>query len=154
MMASTAADDGKPLRLQLTLNWPCERLERRLRRLSTNNSRRTRDPVTVRMVSVVRDVNASKQALQLLRTHYERLKEQVDERTHALAKANDQVTREIEERGQSEARFAVAFHLAPVPMVVSLLDGFRIPDVNEAFVDTLGHAAAETIGRIPISVRR
>ena len=61
--------------------------------------------------------------------------------------ANRQVSREIEGREQSEARFAATFRLAPVPMMVSLADGFRILDMNEAFVGTLGHAAAETVGR-------
>jgi len=106
----------------------------------------SKDPVPIRMISVVRDVTANRQAQQLLRTHYEGLEVQVGERTRALADANRQVTREVEDREQSEARFTAAFRLAPVPMMVSLLDGFRILDVNEAFVDTLGHAAAETIG--------
>lgn len=104
-------------------------------------------PAPVRMISVVRDVTANRQAQQLLRAHYANLEEQVGERTRALADANDQVTLEVEGREQSEARFAAAFRLAPVPMVVSLLDSFRILDVNEAFVGTLGHAAADTIGR-------
>jgi len=107
----------------------------------------SKDRIPVRMVSVVRDVTANRQAQQLLRTHYEGLEEQVGERTRALADANRQVTREIEGREQSEARFAAAFRLAPVPMVVSLLDSFRILDVNKAFAATLGHAAADTIGR-------
>jgi len=107
----------------------------------------SKDRIPVRMVSVVRDVTANRQAQQLLCNHYEGLEVQVGERTRALADANRQVTREVEDREQSEARFAAAFRLAPVPMMVSLLDGFRILDVNEAFVDTLGHAAAETIGQ-------
>jgi len=107
----------------------------------------SKDPVPVRMLSVVRDVTANRQAQQLLRDHYGRLEEQVGERTRALANANRQVTREVEGREQSEARFAAAFRLAPVPMMVSLVDGFRILDVNEAFAATLGHAAADTIGR-------
>ena len=107
----------------------------------------TKDRIPVRMVSVVRDVTANRQAQQLLRHHYEGIEAQAGERTRALADANRQVTREVEGREQSEARFAAAFRLAPVPMMVSRLDGFRILDVNEAFVDTLGHAAAEAIGR-------
>jgi len=113
----------------------------------------TKDPVPARMLSVVRDVTANRQAQQLLRIHYEGLEEQVGEGTRALADANKQVTREIEGREQSEARFAAAFRLAPVPMMVSLLDGFRILDVNEAFAGTLGHAAAETIGRTADDLR-
>ena len=105
------------------------------------------DPVPVRMVSVIRDVTANRQAQQLLRSHYERLEVQIGERTRALADANRQVSQEIEEREQSEARFAAAFRLAPVPMMVSLVDGFRILDVNEAFVATLGYTVAEAIGR-------
>ncbi len=107
----------------------------------------SKDRIPARMISVIRDVTANRQAQQLLRHHYERLEEQVGERTRALADANQQVTREVEGREQSEARFAAAFRLAPVPMVVSLLDGFRILDVNEAFVGTLGYAATDTIGR-------
>ncbi len=107
----------------------------------------SKDRIPIRMVSVVRDVTTNRQAQALLRDLNERLEERVEERTHALADANTQVMREIEEREHSEARFAAAFRLAPVPMVVSLLDGFRILDVNEAFVGTLGHAAADTIGR-------
>ena len=104
-------------------------------------------PIPVRMISVVRDVTESRQAQARLRDLNERLEERVGERTRALADANRQVTREIEGREQSEARFAAAFRLAPVPMMVSLLDGFRILDVNEAFTATLGHAAADAIGR-------
>ena len=107
----------------------------------------TMDRIPVRMVSVVRDVTANRQAQLLLRQHYEGIEAQAGERTRALADANRQVTREAEGREQSEARFAAAFRLAPVPMMVSRLDGFRILDVNEAFVDTLGHAAADAIGR-------
>ncbi len=104
-------------------------------------------PIPVRMVSVVRDVTASRQAQDLLRRSHEVLEEQVGEQTRALADANRQVTREVEGREQSEARFAAAFRLAPVPMKVCLLEGLRILDVNEAFAATLGHTAADAVGR-------
>jgi PAS domain S-box-containing protein len=104
-------------------------------------------PIPVRMVSVVRDVTANRQAQELLRRLNERLEGRVGERTRALADATTQLTREIEGREQSEARFAAAFRLAPVPMMAMLLEGFRILDVNEAFAATLGHSAADAIGR-------
>jgi len=104
-------------------------------------------PIPVRMVSVVRDVTASRQAQELLRGLNERLEERVGERTRSLADANEELAREIEDREQSEARFAAAFRLAPVPMVAMLLDDFRILDVNEVFAAALGHTAADAIGR-------
>ena len=104
-------------------------------------------PIPVRMVSVVRDVTARRQAQTLLRGLNETLEERVGERTVALADANRQLTQEIEGRAQSEARFAAAFRLAPVPMKVCLLADLCILDVNEAFSATLGHAAADAVGR-------
>ncbi|MDQ2803716.1 MAG: PAS domain S-box protein [Pseudomonadota bacterium] len=104
-------------------------------------------PIPVRMVSVVRDVTASRQAQTLLRRSHEALEARVEERTHALADASDQLTREIEERERSEERFAAAFRLAPVPMMATLLEDLRILDVNEAFTGTLGHTAADARGR-------
>ena len=106
-----------------------------------------RGPIPVRMISVVRDVTESRQAQAVLRRSHEALEERVGERTRALADANRQVTLEAEGREHGEARFAAAFRLAPVPMMVSLLEGFRILDVNEAFAATLGHAAADAVGR-------
>ena len=104
-------------------------------------------PIPVRMVSVVRDVTARRQAQTLLHDLNETLEARVGERTIALEGANRQLTQEIEGRAQGEARFAAAFRLAPVPMVVCLLEGFRILDVNEAFAATLGHTAADAVGR-------
>ena len=48
---------------------------------------------------------------------------------------------------QSEERFAKAFRLAPVPMMLTTLDGFTILDVNDAFASAMGTANAEAIGK-------
>ncbi len=44
---------------------------------------------------------------------------------------------------QSEERFAKAFRLAPVPMMLTTLDGFKILDINDAFTQTFGVTAAD-----------
>jgi PAS domain S-box-containing protein len=44
---------------------------------------------------------------------------------------------------QSEERFAKAFRLAPVPMTLTTLDGLKILDINDAFTQTFGVAAAD-----------
>jgi PAS domain S-box-containing protein len=48
---------------------------------------------------------------------------------------------------QSEERFAKAFRLAPVPMMLTTLEGFSILDVNDAFAAVMGAPAAEAIGK-------
>jgi PAS domain S-box-containing protein len=48
---------------------------------------------------------------------------------------------------QSEERFAKAFRLAPVPMMLTTLDGFEILDVNDAFAQVMGVAAADAVGK-------
>jgi PAS domain S-box-containing protein len=48
---------------------------------------------------------------------------------------------------QSEERFSKAFRLAPVATMVSTLDGFRILEVNDAFIALTGYAADDLIGR-------
>jgi PAS domain S-box-containing protein len=47
---------------------------------------------------------------------------------------------------QSEERFAKAFNLSPLPTTVATLDGFRINDVNEAFLAATGYTAPEVVG--------
>ncbi|KQT88347.1 PAS domain S-box protein [Aurantimonas sp. Leaf443] len=47
----------------------------------------------------------------------------------------------------SEEKFAKTFRLAPVPMKVCTLDGFRILDVNEAFLKETGWSIEEVVGR-------
>ncbi len=48
---------------------------------------------------------------------------------------------------QSEERFAVAFRLSPIPMLISVLAGHRILDANDAFVREFGHERSGAIGR-------
>jgi PAS domain S-box-containing protein len=48
---------------------------------------------------------------------------------------------------ESEERFAKAFRLAPVPMMLTTLDGFSILDVNESFAKVMGVKAGEAIGK-------
>ncbi|WAJ29626.1 helix-turn-helix transcriptional regulator [Antarcticirhabdus aurantiaca] len=52
----------------------------------------------------------------------------------------------------SEEKFAKTFRLAPVPMKICTLDGFRILDVNEAFLKETGWSADEVIGRSPAEI--
>ena len=48
---------------------------------------------------------------------------------------------------QSEARFAVAFRMAPGPMAIIALDGLRLLEVNDAFIAATGWRREEIIGR-------
>ena len=52
---------------------------------------------------------------------------------------------DITERKRSEERFSKAFALAPIPMVVSTLDDFRIIDANEAFLAATGHPSEAVV---------
>ena len=47
----------------------------------------------------------------------------------------------------SEERFAKAFRLAPVPMLVCARGGWRIIEINDAFVNVTGYLHADTLGR-------
>ncbi len=53
---------------------------------------------------------------------------------------------DITERKRSEERFSKAFALAPIPMVVSTLEDFRIIDANEAFLAATGHPSEAVVG--------
>ncbi len=48
---------------------------------------------------------------------------------------------------QSEQRFATAFRLSPVPMLISSLKEHRILDANDAFVSEFGHDRSGAVGR-------
>jgi len=53
---------------------------------------------------------------------------------------------DITERKQCEERFAKAFALAPVPMIIHRLHDCRILDANGAFLAATGHIAQAVIG--------
>ena len=53
---------------------------------------------------------------------------------------------------QSEERFAKSFRLAPVPMKLSTLDGHRILNVNQAFLQITGWTYEEVVGRKPVDL--
>jgi PAS domain S-box-containing protein len=48
---------------------------------------------------------------------------------------------------QSEERFAKAFRLTPVPIVICSADDQRVIDVNQAFLDTLAYDSDEVLGK-------
>ncbi len=52
----------------------------------------------------------------------------------------------------SEERFATSFRLAPVPMMLSSLDGHRILNVNHAFLEITGWSHEAVIGRRPADI--
>ena len=53
---------------------------------------------------------------------------------------------------QSEERFAKSFRLAPVPMMLSTLDGHRILNVNHAFLEITGWSYEDVVGRKPADI--
>ncbi|HEF4760693.1 TPA: helix-turn-helix transcriptional regulator [Pseudomonas putida] len=48
---------------------------------------------------------------------------------------------------QSEERFAKAFRLSPVPILICSADDQVVLDVNEAFLNTLGYSGEELLGK-------
>ncbi|MFW9078839.1 helix-turn-helix transcriptional regulator [Pseudomonas sp. P2757] len=48
---------------------------------------------------------------------------------------------------QSEERFAKAFRLTPVPILICSTDEQRVIDVNQAFLDTLAYSGDEVLGK-------
>ena len=54
---------------------------------------------------------------------------------------------------QSEERFACAFRLSPVPMVISTLTDRRILDANDAFTSVFGHDRISAIGRSKVDLK-
>jgi PAS domain S-box-containing protein len=53
---------------------------------------------------------------------------------------------------QSEERFAKAFRLAPVPMMLTTLEGFKILDLNESFAKIMDVVTAEAVGKTAFDI--
>jgi len=48
---------------------------------------------------------------------------------------------------QSEERFVTCFRLAPIPLAIGTVEGYRFVDANEAFCEATGHGAGHVVGR-------
>ncbi len=57
------------------------------------------------------------------------------------------VLTDVTDRKHSEERFAKAFSLAPVPMLLGRLDEWEIVDANQAFLTMIRRPAADVVGR-------
>ncbi len=53
---------------------------------------------------------------------------------------------------QSEERFSRVFAASPIAIAICTLEGGRIQDVNERFLDMLGYARHETVGRTDLKL--
>jgi PAS domain S-box-containing protein len=53
---------------------------------------------------------------------------------------------DVTDRASAEQRFATAFRLSPVPILLCGAADQRVLDVNEAFLDTLGYPREEVLG--------
>ena len=49
--------------------------------------------------------------------------------------------------GESEERFQKAFRSSPIPITLTTADALRVLDANDAFLQLLGYARAEVVGR-------
>ncbi|GEM_PF-2999203 len=71
----------------------------------------------------------------------------LDERARELEEANKLIAAQKEQiESESEGRFRVLFHTAPVPIVISKMWG-GIVEVNDAFLKTVGFSRDEVIGQ-------
>lgn len=69
------------------------------------------------------------------------------ERAHELEEANRVIASQKEQiESESEGRFRVLFHTAPVPIVISRMWG-GIVEVNDAFLKTVGFSRDEVLGQ-------
>ena len=66
---------------------------------------------------------------------------------HGTLVCTTAVLTDVTDRKHSEERFAKAFVLAPVPMMLSNLDQWEVVDANQAFLTMIRRPAVEVIGR-------
>ncbi len=123
-----------------------------------------------RVLDVLRDAEHREEAMRALREHRTiaqqeavlRIKDnaekfvivagqpiEVGEESCMLFTFNDLDARKQAEMSlrHSEERFAKAFRLAPVPMLVCARGGWRIIEINDAFTNVTGYPHDDTVGR-------
>ena len=66
---------------------------------------------------------------------------------HGMPVRTTAVLTDITDRKHGEERFAKAFSLAPVPMMLTDLEQSILVDANQAFTTMIGHPTVEVIGR-------
>ncbi len=77
------------------------------------------------------------------------LEQRVDYRTRELREINARLQTEIEERRQSEEKFAKVFEHAPIMVVLLTIDGWRMLEANATFVQKCGYSKAEMLNKRP-----
>ncbi len=100
-------------------------------------------------LTTANDITKRKQAEEELKRYHDHLEELVQARTAELKATNQQLQREITERGQVEKRYRDLFEDAPV-MYVTVSDQEGIPIVtncNQLFLTTLNYSYSEVVGQ-------
>lgn len=62
------------------------------------------------------------------------------------------VTKDLSDIKASEEKFSKAFHASPALMAISEIESGRYLDINEAFLQTMGYARNEVIGRTSLEL--
>jgi len=105
------------------------------------------------IVSTGIDITEHRRADEELERHHTRLEELVRDRTARLSSTVEQLKRESEEHRkdedalrESERRYRFLFEQSPAGNIIIGIDG-KIKDINEYFLNNLGYAKDEVIGK-------